>query len=184
MEQIKRPWEGTTLAVLDILWVVFFFLAGLALLFLQQAIPSLLKVAGGSSELIQEEVTKELSSRGVDVSQVDIEKVNQLTEGAVGILSSFGLVIGIILIGIGIFMILMARGALKGHKWSPVISLIFAAIGLLGALTSLSQGGNAVLAIAINGLIVYCAIMCLKHPYFDKNKRLPEQTPPAAAVHS
>lgn len=170
MEMLKRPWQGTTLAVFDIIGVIFSFLGGLAFVFLQQAIPNLLKI--WDSDAFREQLNQQLSAEGVKVEDVDLDKINTITQGLTGILSGFGLVFAIILIGVGVFMIFKARGSLKGSKWSPIVTIIFSGLGLIGSLTTISKGGNGIVGILLNGFFVYCAIMCLRSPYFDKTKRM------------
>ncbi len=164
---LKRPWQATFLAVINIIGAVLTSLVGLILLFLQQALPGMLKVLGVSGELLQEEVKKQAAQNGTVAQTVDPEQIHKLTEGLSSIVGGVGMFLGIIVLGIAILLIFMSRGALKGQKWSPIMSTIFSAIALLGALSSLTQAGNAV-PVVIQGFILYCAIVCITNPFFQK----------------
>ena len=63
---------------------------------------------------------------------------------------------GILLIGIGILQIFIARGYYKGQNWSRVITIVFSALGILGALVAILSGAFAsIINLILNGLIFY-----------------------------
>lgn len=135
----KRPWQATAIAVLNIIGTVLAFLFGLMFIFMQGFISSML-------------------SSGTDVSGAEV--------GLAGMIGSFALVGGIVMIGIGVLLIFMTRGLFRGQKWSPIVSIIFAILGVLGALSSFDS--STVLPLVIDAFILYCAFICVKHPFFHK----------------
>lgn len=143
-----RPWQGTALGVIDIIGTVFSFLFALLFLMFQGMIASLLGAA----------------PTAVDVNGAQI----QGAQGVMAIFAGLGMVMGVVLLGFGVLGIFLARGAFKGQKWSPIVSIIFAALGIVGLLTSFSS--SSVLSLVIDAFTLYVAVMCVKSPYFNKAK--------------
>lgn len=139
---MKRPWQGTALAVIDIIAVVLAFMFGLLFLFMQGFISSIL----GSGDIVVE---------GADAAAAT---------GLMGLIAGFAMVVGVVLLLMGVLEIFMARGALKGQKWSPIVSIIFAILAVVGMLTSYDNG--QVFGLAVNAFVLYLAIMCVKHPFY------------------
>jgi len=149
METPTRPWQGTVLGVFDIIGVVFAFLFAILFLFPQGMIATFL---GGAAS-------------GVDVT--GSAEATAAVGGLMGMLASLGIVVGIVMIGIGILLIFMARGAFKGQKWSAIVSIIFAVLGLVSALANLNNGiGSVAFSLLLNLFTGYCAFMCIKSPFF------------------
>jgi len=145
-----RPWQGTFLGVIDIIGVVFAFLFSILFLFLQGFISSLLSSVSTSI------TTNVGTANGAVVGA-----------GLFGFLAGFSLVIGFILIGAGILGIFMARGAFKGQKWSPILAIVFAVLGLLGMLSNFSN--SQITGLVIDAFIVYLGAVCVKDPYYDSH---------------
>ena len=131
----KRPWQGTVLAILNIIGVVFAFIFGLLFLVLI----GLLGGVGGTME-------------------------PEMGGMFVGMMGGFAIGGGIFMIAIGVLLIFMARGALKGQKWSPIVSIVFAVLGILGALSAYDS--SMLLTLVLNAFILYLGVMCVKHPFY------------------
>ncbi|MBI5754295.1 hypothetical protein HZA40_04095 [Candidatus Peregrinibacteria bacterium] len=143
-----RPWQGTALGVLDIIYTVLLFLGGLAFLAFQGLISGFLGATGGA----------------VDVNGVKIEGV----QGVLGMLAGLGMVLGVVLLGLGILHIFMTRGAFKGQKWSPILSIVFAALTVVGSLSNFDSNGALNLVAGL--FTLYVAVMCVKSPYYNRAK--------------
>lgn len=144
-ENSSRPWQGTMLAIVDILITIFSFLFAIMFLFMGNIISSL--AIGNAGR----EITPDLEEL-----EMSLETIGRLGIGG----TIFCLLLGVL----GIFM---ARGAFKGQKWSPIVLLIFAGLGILSWLANNPQfGGGQAVTLLINGLIIYCAIVCVRSPYF------------------
>lgn len=155
MADTKRPWQGTSIGVIDIIGVVGAFIFAILFLFLQGALQGLL---GGVQQGLTDLTTEEAKVASVGV------------QGMLGMLAGMGMAIGIVLIGIGILAIFMARGAFKGQKWSPVLSIVFSILGILGGLSSISNVSNSLVPLVLNVFVLYCSIMCLKDPFYNQKK--------------
>jgi len=142
---MKRPWEGTALGVVDIIATVFAFLGALGFLFLQSVITGFLSSAQSTGDIA----------------------VTGAATGIFNVFASLGIVIGVILIGLGVLSIFLARGSFKGQKWTVIVNLIFGILGLLSALSSVGSMANQMFVnIAIDAFIIYCSVMCLKSAYY------------------
>lgn len=133
-----RPWQGTALGVCNIIGTVFLFLSGLVFVAFQGMLTSFL--ATNSSQMGGE-------------------------TGAIALLAGMGVVLGVILLGLGVLYLFVTMGVFKGQKWAVIFSLIFAALGVLGSLTSFQIFG-----LVINGFVLYVAIMCYKDPFYGGGK--------------
>jgi len=84
--------------------------------------------------------------------------------GGLGVLfASFGV---ILLIGgiIGVVpAFFLGRGYMKGQKWAVIVSLILWVLTLLGGLYQL-----AYIQIVLHALLVWAAVACLRHPYYNR----------------
>lgn len=150
MATLSRPWQGTTLGILHIIGAVLAFLGGIAFLFLRDLMsnmmnPMTIAVQGQEAQTIQ------LSATGV-----------------AGIVGSLGLVAGLLLIGFGVLAIFITRGSFKGQKWAPIVAMIFAILGVLGNLSSFSLEKGSLVQLAVNAFVIYCTIICVKHPFYGK----------------
>ncbi len=109
---------------------------------------------------------------GVEIGTVEVNGVQvEGAEAAQSVLekfAGFGVVIGVVLLGLGVLGIFMARGAFKGQKWSPIVSIVFAALAIAVILTSFSN--SQLFSLALNAFTLYVAVMCVKHPYFNQAK--------------
>ncbi len=141
-----RPWQATFLGVLDIIATVFAFLFGILFFFMQGFISSLL----GSGALE--------GAEGIDATNA------AEAAGALSFLGGLGAAVGVIFIGLGVLYIFMTRGAFKGQKWSPILSIIFSGLGVLNVLVNFSTA--QIFALVLNLFVVYLAVMCVKSPYF------------------
>lgn len=137
-----RPWQGTALGVLNIISTVFSFLFGLLFLFGGGLIGSF--IGGG-----------ELSG-------------GEGADGIMGFFAGFAVVIGVVLIGVGILEIFMARGAFNGQKWSVITSIVFAVLGVVSGLSNFSTA--QLLSLAVCLFTLYTAVVCVKHPYYKGQK--------------
>lgn len=150
---LVRPWYGTALGVLDIIYTVFTFLFALLFLMFQSMISGFFAATG---------------TMMVNGVQVEGAEAAEAAEGMLAVFASFGIVIGVIFLGFGVLGIFMARGAFKGQKWSPIVSIVFAALAIAGMLTSFSN--SQLFGLALNAFTLYVAVMCVKHPYFNQAK--------------
>lgn len=150
----KRPWQGTTLGVLDIIGTVFLFLGGIMFFFMKSFLTDFL----GSGVLELE---------GLEgVEGVDVEAATEAVSGLAGMMGTLGVFVGVILLVLGVLGIFMARGAFKGQKWSPIVSIVFSVLGVVGMATSWNN--SQIVSLVIDLLIIYLAVMCVKSPYFNR----------------
>ena len=70
-------------------------------------------------------------------------------------LGPFLIIGGIILIGLAVLSFFVGRGLWKGKKWSRIVAIIFAVLGVLFALVGMIQGQ---VASNIIGLVISAAI--------------------------
>lgn len=152
---LVRPWHGTALGVIDIIATVFSFLFGLLFLMFQGLLNSFFGEATGT-----------MMVNGVQVEGVEAAEALETVEGILPLLASLGIVVGVVLLGFGVLGIFMAKGAFKGQKWSPIVSIVFSALALVGILASFSN--SQLFSLALNAFILYVAVMCVKNPYFKK----------------
>jgi hypothetical protein len=153
MVDVKRPWQGTALGIMDIIGVVGAFL--------------LIIVCFGFWVPVM----------GIPVPAFIVAIVT-FSQGSY-FFTALLIIIAIILIGLGILAIFMARGAFKGQKWSPILSIVFGALGLFSSLNGLLFASpkipappNTVSVVIINIVItlfmLYCAYICVKDPFYNK----------------
>ena len=135
---VKRPWEGTTLGVLDIIGLV---LSGIALAMLTFAI------VGGGAILSQ-------MAQGSEMQNFPMASF-------LGTMGTFLLIPVILFFILGVFITV---GIFKGQKWAVIVSIIFTALALL---SSFSQGIQY-FSLALNAFFLYLEIMCIKHPFYNK----------------
>jgi len=148
----SRPWQATSLGVLDIIAAVFAFL-GAVLFFVMRDFVTSLFSSGGGAEL------------GLTGSEVDA------AAAGADLFASLGMGVAIILLAFGVLYIFMARGAFKGQKWSPIVSIIFGILGLLMWIMSVVGGGfeaSMIVSLAVNAFVVYAGFVCVKNSYFQK----------------
>jgi len=147
MSQI-RPWQGTALGVIDIIGTVGAFLMALVFLFFQSMFSGLGQMAAESGMPTPDSVA---------------------ATGVFGFLGGLGLVVGVVMIGFGVLAIFMAIGAFKGQKWSPIVNIVFAVLGILSLLSNMGGfNSSMILSLAINVFAGYCAYICVKHPFYGK----------------
>jgi len=72
--------------------------------------------------------------------------------------------IAVVMIPFLILGLFITIGLFKGQKWAVILSLIFTVIGTVGNITTLSY-----LGLAFNAFFIYCLIICLKEPFYNKN---------------
>ena len=119
----NRPWQATTLGVLDSIGVVMCVLLALLAFFMKDLFSSLL---GGGMDVT-------MSMEGVDETAVE-------AVGLVGdMIASMGSVLGVIFLALAALSYFMARAVFKGKKWSPIVSLVFAILGVLGMAVNFDQ---------------------------------------------
>lgn len=70
-------------------------------------------------------------------------------------LAGWGVLIGILIIGLSIFNFFVARSLWKAKNWARIITIIFAGVGIIFAIIQMVQGDfiSSVINLAINGLI-------------------------------
>ena len=69
---------------------------------------------------------------------------------------------GLMVVG-GIFMLVLAvlyffigRGLWKGQNWARIVTIILAALGFIGALSSITTSiGNSIINLIVNGVIIW-----------------------------
>ena len=71
------------------------------------------------------------------------------------VIGPFLIVGGIILIGLAVLSFFVGRGLWKGQKWSRIVAIIFAALGLLLAIVGMVQGQ---IASNVLGLVISAAV--------------------------
>ncbi len=143
-----RPQEGKILAMLDIFGAVLAFIGGGTFLIL-----SIIAV-------------------GISIEERPFKFAGVFSEMMGGFAGS----VGIFMILLGVLLIFMARGVLKGQKWSPIVNIIFAVLGLLNSLLYFTSeifllqffGFAILLQLFISLFIIYLSVFCIKHPFYNK----------------
>ena len=133
----KRPWQGTALGVINIIGTVFAFVGGLLFLVM-------------------------FGFLGAASRDLPVEAAGMVT----GVFGGLAIAGGIFLIALGVLYIFMARGAFKGQKWSPIVSVVFAALGIISFLTNASS--EMILTLVLSAFILYLGIVCIKHPFYNR----------------
>jgi hypothetical protein len=65
-------------------------------------------------------------------------------------------VLGIVMIALAVLSFFIGRGLWKGQKWARIIVIIFAILGLIGAIFNLINGQwSSIISLIINGVIGY-----------------------------
>ena len=78
------------------------------------------------------------------------------------LLSAGHFVISLLMVsGIGLSTIITI-GIFKGKTWSIILSVFFTGMSLIGAIFAISA-----IAIILYSLLLYCEIMCLRHPFYS-----------------
>ena len=147
-----RPWQGTVLGVVDIGATVILFLGGLLFLAFQGLFISVMANLSGTVD----------ANVAVDGMQPAV------ASGVFGVLAGFGAVVGVVLLGLGVLYIFMARGAFRGAKWSPIVSIVLSALAILNMLAGFTSKGAV--SLVVDAFILYIAIVCVKSAYYNKAK--------------
>lgn len=142
----SRPWQGTFLGVLDVIGVVIAVLFSILFLFLQGVLTSVFNSANYAA------VTTTTANGAVAAG------------GFMALISGFSYAIGFVLLGSAILGIFLARGAFKGQKWSPIVSIICAVLGVLGSVANYNNSN--LIGLILNLFVVYLGVMCVKNSYY------------------
>lgn len=142
--EIKRPWQGTVWAGITT------FFTGMT--FLGTLIFSLAFIFFGSF------LEDKLVENGILTDML----VSKLVSG-------FFLFIVIFILIFIVFNIILITGFIKGWKWSVIVSIIFGSFSIIGEMYSLRYS-NGFSGILISGFMLYLAIYCLNHPFYNKTK--------------
>ncbi|MCK4635286.1 MAG: hypothetical protein KAT32_00315 [Candidatus Moranbacteria bacterium] len=140
LQEIKRPWQGTAWAWLNIVGTVFLSIIAIILL---------LGFAGAGMLM-----GSELAQEGLDPATF------------IAGLSALLIIIAIPLLILEIFLII---GFFKGWKWAVIVAIIFEALGIMSSLFSLGENGGF-FNLLITGFMLYLAIACVQHPFYNKKK--------------
>ncbi len=131
-----RPWQGTLLGVLNAIGVGFLALLALGVL--------LMSFMGGA-------ILSQMSESGVQIPS--------FVTGALGLILLIPL---LAFLALGIFITL---GFFKGTRWVVIVSIVFTALGVLSALSSVRA---SIVPLVIDGLVLWAEIICYKHPFYNK----------------
>lgn len=85
--------------------------------------------------------------------------------------SFLGAVGGVILIlplVLFILLIFVARGILKGQRWSIIVLLSETILGIISSLSGLSKGFSVLLFLILHAFFLYLEVVCLNHPFYKK----------------
>ena len=147
----KRPWQATTLGVLDSIGAVMCLLFSILAFFMKGMLETLL-------------------SGSMDMSMSTMEGVDENAVEAVGfagdIVASLGSALGVFFLVIAALSFFMARAVFKGQKWSPILTIIFTVLGVLGMAMNFDQ--SQIGSLVFNLFVVYICIMSIRSPYFNK----------------
>lgn len=162
MTKISRPWQGTTIGVLNVLSIILMFIIALLLFVAGSWITSFMT---GTAE-ISGNVT---AAKGVS-----------------GMITSFMVPVAIVIIILAIVGIFIAKGVFNGAKWAIIVNVVLATLGALGSLGNLSGGNGLNTKMALEAtkghsggpfisLVIYIAIialgvMCHKDPFYNQEK--------------
>jgi len=157
-----RPWQGTALGVVAIIGAVFTGIGFLLSLFAAEMFSAMMSIS-------PEVMTEMEGMEGVEAADV----LTANTEIGTAIFGAMGIFFAVIMLAILILHIFIARGAFKGQKWSPIVMIVFVVLGFLGLFSNVADMGidtGLIIQLAINAFVLYCAIICVKAPFFGKKK--------------
>jgi len=70
--------------------------------------------------------------------------------------TGFFIIGAIIIIAFAVLSLFVARGLWKGQKWARIVAIIFAVLGVIGAIINIVSGDfGSIIKLIINGLIGY-----------------------------
>jgi len=150
-EQNTRPWQGTTLGILNIIGIVF-----LTLILVPMITLTVIGFLIGGATAIQ---MPEFMPEGF------------MLIGTIAIL--IGLIISLIFY---ILSIIITVGVFKGTKWTIILSIIFSILGvisnIISAITNTDQINFIIIPLIIIAFFLYLEFACLNHPFYNKNKQI------------
>lgn len=145
---VDRPWQATTLGVLDVIGVVFAFLFAVMSLFLRGVFEGFLS----SAEVADLEGVSDAAGMSIT--------------GLGGLVGGMMVAVGVFFVFLGILGIFMARGAFKGQKWSPITTIVLAGLAIVGAVSDFNFDSSVIVGLVINVFMIYLAFACMRHQYF------------------
>ncbi|MBU1445698.1 hypothetical protein KKD70_00340 [Patescibacteria group bacterium] len=134
----SRPWQGTLIGVVNVIGLV---IMGIAMVFF-------IWVFFGGTALIS-----------------SFASSAQMTP-FLNLLSAIG---GLILIPFAVFFVLgvlITRGIFKGKRWAIIFSLVLTILAIASLLFGSSEMSFP--ALAMNALMLYAEVICLKHPFYNQ----------------
>lgn len=72
--------------------------------------------------------------------------------------------VGFVFIGFFVLGIFMTIGLFKGQKWATLLSMVFSALGVLGAISA----DFNVLNLLLNAFVLYLGFASFKHPFYNQ----------------
>lgn len=132
-QEIKRPWQGTILALLQGGFLV------------KIGFQILLMILGGATGATFYLVTGRLKE------------------------SVFLFILILFLCIILTIFLVLITGYIKGWKWTIIIAIILYSLGVIMNVTNIEMANNFPRGILI-GFMLYLAIICLKHPFYNQKK--------------
>lgn len=91
--------------------------------------------------------------------------------------------VGFVLLGLGVLVLFIGLGLLKGQKWAWVVQIVFAALGLLSGMTSLAMGDifSALWSFLVDGLVLWAMLVPASIAWFNRGAPAYRAGVPASA---
>lgn len=152
-QEVKRPWQGTTWAFINVVSLIIVPIILMFILF-----------AGLLANSFAD------NGRGFNNYENSIEY--ESFEEAMGefiILAIF--IFGLIIVTFLILKVVLIIGFFKGWKWTVITAIVFNSLGTVSGLGFfMKSGGEGFITLCISGFLLYLAIFCLKHPFYNQKK--------------
>lgn len=147
---LKRPWQATTLGVIDVVIAVFFLAAAIFVIF------SFLRFAN----------LFDSSPQSTDDGPENILE---------GFFTGLGIVAGMVTFLSTLLYGFMARAIFKGRRWSPILSAFLAIAGIIGQIVALRSGSDTstiflVLLLVFYVIVLYLAVRSFRDPFFHQQR--------------
>lgn len=149
-----RPWQGTVLGVLCYIGAALSVIGALFMLFGSSLL-------GGIMGGVTSEVVNTLNTTG----ELPAETAALMSGGAGalgGIFGALGMFAAIVVLILGFVDYLIGKAILAGKKWGLIVVIVFAALGLLSALSTFE-----IVSIVISGVLLALPVTVLNDPYYN-----------------
>lgn len=149
-----RPWQGTVLGVLCYIGTALAVIVALMMIFGAS-------FAGGLMGIMSSGLSETFNTAG----QLTTEEAAMMSGagGAIGGLFGFlGMFAAIFILFLGFIDYLIGKAVMSGKKWGLIVVIVFAALGLLSALSTFE-----IVSIVISGVLLALPVTVLNDPYYN-----------------